>query len=80
MREQMQTRLEALKKELETGQSALEKIEQQRTYLHQTILRIGGAIQVLEELLAEALPFAPDEIVSVATQATVTRDHALNGQ
>ncbi len=49
----MQTRLEALKKEFETGQAELEKVERQRTYLRETVLRIGGAIQVLEELLVE---------------------------
>jgi hypothetical protein len=53
MREQMQARLQALKKELETGQAELQKVEMQRTYLHETVLRISGAIQVLEELLRE---------------------------
>jgi hypothetical protein len=53
IREQMQARLEALKKELEMGQAELQKVEMQRTYLHETVLRIGGAIQVLEELLAQ---------------------------
>jgi hypothetical protein len=51
MREQMRARLEELKKELETGQAELQKVEMQRTYLHETVLRIDGAIQVLEELL-----------------------------
>jgi hypothetical protein len=49
----MQARLEELKKELETGQAELQKVENQRTYLRETVLRISGAIQVLEELLAE---------------------------
>jgi hypothetical protein len=53
IRDQIQARLEALKKELETGQAELQKVEMQRTYLHETVLRISGAIQVLEELLAE---------------------------
>ena len=53
MREHMQTRLEMLRKELEKGQVEFQKVESQRTYLHETILRISGAIQVLEELLAE---------------------------
>jgi hypothetical protein len=53
MREQIQARLEALKKELETGQAELQKVELQRTYLHETVLRISGAVQVLEELLRE---------------------------
>jgi hypothetical protein len=51
MREQMQARLEELKKELETGQAELQKVEMQRAYLRETVLRIDGAIQVLEELL-----------------------------
>ena len=54
MREQIQKRIEALKKELETGQAALQNVERQRTYLHETALRITGAIQVMEELLAES--------------------------
>ena len=53
MREQMKTRLDALKIELETGQAELQKVEMQRTYLHETVLRISGAVQVLEELLRE---------------------------
>src|SRR5215212_6235983 len=52
MREQMQARLKVLKQEFEAGETELEKVEKQRAYLHETLLRIGGAIQVLEELLA----------------------------
>jgi predicted nuclease with TOPRIM domain len=51
MREQIQARLEELKKELETGQAELQKVEMRQTYLRETVLRIDGAIQVLEELL-----------------------------
>jgi hypothetical protein len=66
MREQMQARLEELKKELETGQAELQKVEMQRTYLHEMVLRISGAVQVLEELLregqsSERTQAAPDE-------------------
>jgi predicted nuclease with TOPRIM domain len=66
MREQIQARLEELKKELETGQAQLQQVEMQRTYLHETVLRIGGAVQVLEELLREGQSSgqpraAPDE-------------------
>ena len=49
----MQARLEMLRKELEKGQLELRKVENQRTYLRETMLRISGAIQVLEDLLAE---------------------------
>ncbi len=53
MREQIQARLGALKKELEKGQAELQKVEAQRTYLHEAVLRISGAVQALEELLEE---------------------------
>jgi predicted nuclease with TOPRIM domain len=56
MREEIQARLEELKKELETGRAELQKVEMQRTYLHETVLRISGAIQVLEELLTDGPP------------------------
>jgi predicted nuclease with TOPRIM domain len=56
MREQMQARLELLKSELEAGEAELAKVEKQRAYLGETMLRISGAIQVLEELLAAELP------------------------
>ncbi len=56
MREQMQARLEMLRKELEKGQVELQKVESQRKYLHETMLRISGAIQMLEELLGEEQP------------------------
>jgi predicted nuclease with TOPRIM domain len=66
MREDIQARLEELKKELETGQAELQKVEMQRTYLHETVFRISGAVQVLEELLREGQSdertrIAPDE-------------------
>jgi predicted nuclease with TOPRIM domain len=53
VQEQIQTRLEELKQELETGQAELQKVEMQRTYLRETMLRIEGAMHALGELLAE---------------------------
>jgi hypothetical protein len=66
IRDQIQVRLEELKKELETGQAELQKVEMQRTYLHETVLRISGAVQALEDLLREGqsggqFRAAPDE-------------------
>jgi predicted nuclease with TOPRIM domain len=61
---QIQARLEELKKELETGQAELQKVEAQRAYLNETMLRISGAIQALEELLAEEQPAEHDRAVS----------------
>jgi predicted nuclease with TOPRIM domain len=54
MREQMLKRLEELKREFQTGQARLRDIEQQGAQLRETLLRISGAIQVIEELLASA--------------------------
>ncbi len=51
MREQLEGRLEALKKEFTAGRARSAELEQQQTALHQTLLRISGAIQVLEEEL-----------------------------
>lgn len=47
---QILARLDALKHELEVGQRELDKVERDRTTLRETLLRISGAIQVLEEL------------------------------
>lgn len=56
MREQLQTRLEELKKEFETGQAKLQEVEMQQSLIRERLLRISGAIQVLEELLADNKP------------------------
>ena len=52
MREQAKHRLEELKKEFETGQSQLQELDRQQMRLRETLLRISGAIQILEEMLA----------------------------
>ncbi len=54
MKERLRARLEELKREFETGQARLRELEAQESQLRQTMLRISGAIQVLEEALAEA--------------------------
>ncbi len=51
MREQLQARLTLLQKEFQTGQARLREVETQQAILRDTLLRISGAIQVLEELL-----------------------------
>lgn len=47
-------RLTVLRQELAAGERQLEALEQRRGELRATMLRISGAIQVLDELLAEA--------------------------
>jgi predicted RNase H-like nuclease (RuvC/YqgF family) len=54
MQDQVQARIEALRKELEVGQQRMQELERQLTQLRDTMLRISGAIQVLEELQAQA--------------------------
>ncbi len=53
MQKQAQLRLEELKAEFKKGQARLCELQIQQSQLHETLLRIGGAIQVLEELLVE---------------------------
>ena len=51
MEEKLQRRLEELKKEFEAGQGRLRELEAEQGYIRETLLRISGAIQVLEEAL-----------------------------
>ncbi len=53
MQEELERRLDELKKEFEAGQNRLRDLEMQQAHLRETLLRISGAIQVLEELLAK---------------------------
>jgi len=53
MQEQIQSRLQELQNELETGQAELQKVEMRRTHLRETMLRIEGAMYALGELLTE---------------------------
>ncbi len=50
MQEQVKTRLETLRAEYQNGQQMLQELQQKQLNLEQTMLRIAGAIQVLEEL------------------------------
>lgn len=64
MRDQLEERLNQLKQEFEAGQTKLQEIEAQQAAVTQTMLRISGAIQVLEEMLAataneESTPVQP---------------------
>lgn len=53
MKEQLEQRLKGLKSEFESGQKMLADLETQQANLKTTLLRISGAIQVLEELLSQ---------------------------
>lgn len=53
MKGQLEQRLQELKSEFESGQKMLSDLEAQQANLKTTLLRISGAIQVLEELLSQ---------------------------
>lgn len=46
----IEKRLEELRREFRTGRELLEKLDRERAQAQETLLRISGAIQVLEEL------------------------------
>jgi predicted nuclease with TOPRIM domain len=52
MREQIEQRIKELKAEFEAGQKMLADLETQQARIRETMLRISGAVQALEELLA----------------------------
>ena len=52
MREILEQRVRDLRAEMETGQRMAAELEGQLSYLRTTVLRISGAVQVLEELLS----------------------------
>ncbi|MEN3334207.1 MAG: hypothetical protein V7641_3572 [Blastocatellia bacterium] len=58
MKDQLQHRLEELKKEYETGQTRLRELESETAYIRETMLRISGAIQVIQEMLEQQKPQA----------------------
>jgi predicted nuclease with TOPRIM domain len=51
MKERLEQRLDGLKAEFESGQKMLAELEAKQANLRDSLLRISGAIQVLEEEL-----------------------------
>ncbi|MGK5110676.1 hypothetical protein [Geodermatophilus sp. CPCC 205506] len=52
--ERSRDRLTVLRHELQLGETRLRELEREQTQLQQTLLRISGAVQVLQELLDPA--------------------------
>jgi predicted nuclease with TOPRIM domain len=58
VQDQITARLTELREDFQKGQTQLAELELQQARLRETLLRIAGAIQVLEEMLP---PEAADE-------------------
>jgi prefoldin subunit 5 len=56
-------RLEELRQELAKGQKRLEMLDRERQEVRDTLLRISGAIQVLEELLRREKETEPEAVL-----------------
>ena len=65
MREQLELRLRQLRGEYENGTRILAELESKQASTKETLLRIAGAIQVIEEELAKASA-APHEREALA--------------
>jgi uncharacterized coiled-coil protein SlyX len=71
MRERLEERLKELKTEFGNGERTLQELEEQVARVRQTLLRISGAIQVLEEELGKA-----DQTDGVVPGLSVEEDKA----
>ena len=54
MRDQIEQRLRDLREEFAAGQKMMTELDAQQTHLRSSLLRLSGAIQVLEELMNHA--------------------------
>ena len=70
MKEQITRRLEELRAEFEVGQTMLAELDARQANLKNSLLRIGGAIQVLEELVNGNKLAADEEPVPVGQATT----------
>lgn len=53
MKDQIEARINELKAQLEEGKKMVGELEEKRTNIMYALLRINGAIQVLEELISK---------------------------
>lgn len=69
----LERRLEELRREMAAGEAQLLDLDRRRAGIRETLLRISGAIQVLEELAALTNPGAV-EAVDTAARANGRHD------
>ena len=60
MKEQLEQRLKELKAEFEAGQKMLAELDGKRNEIQTTLLRISGAIQVIDEMLGQENTSTPE--------------------
>ncbi len=70
MKAQLEHRLTELKVEFEAGQQTLAELEARQANIRETLLRISGAIQVLEEVLAKDNGAKGQETEPLAEEST----------
>ena len=73
MQEQLKNRVTELETEYRAGQEMLAELDAKRADLHQTLLRISGAVQVLKELLGPDRDSAVNGAESTQPGATAPR-------
>ncbi|NRO97477.1 hypothetical protein GWC77_16255 [Paraburkholderia sp. NMBU_R16] len=69
--ERFNQRLAELRDNYQAGQAQLQRLEAQRSEIQQTLLRISGAIQVLEELLDERDDADAEDAADASTRGEV---------
>lgn len=62
MKEKLEARIKELKAEFEEGKKMMDELDIKRANLGQTLLRISGAVQALEELVSDKEQSEKDEI------------------
>jgi len=78
MKEHMRARLKELKAEFESGQRVLADLETQQANTRNTLLRISGAIQVLEEFLGETKPAEGNGARVLEMQPVLSSQHGVS--
>ena len=78
MREKIEARLCELREELEVGRGMLAELDARRSNLNSSMLRIGGAVQALEELLRdEQFPADDSSAARPCASSAEAPPHAL---
>lgn len=80
MRERIQARISELQSELDTGQRRLQELEVEQGRLREVMLRITGAKQVLEELLAADAAESNGAVSSVTADVPAVEPVAAGGR